>query len=116
MSFHCQKSITSYQHCGHYCDVEYTFCNGDHENTDEAKAQCWQSQPKKKRNLSTVTTTTDKNGGYCSRDCRAEFAGWHCCTCNEPVVGQRNAENTLVHVEGDTEHEFCATCTVGVWA
>ena len=116
MDSYCQKRITNYQCCGHYYDVEFTFCEGDHPDTNAAKEACWESQPKKKRNLSTTIVTTDHNGGYCSRDCRAEISGWHCCTCQQPVKGQRNAENTLVHVVGDEEHEFCDSCTVGVWA
>jgi len=54
--------------------VEFTFCEGDHPDTNAAKEACWESQPKKRRNLSTLVTT-DHNGGYCSRDCRAEISG-----------------------------------------
>jgi hypothetical protein len=68
------------------------------------------------KEISTKIVRIDYNTGDCRRDCQAEISGWHCYTCQVLVEGHRNTENTLVHVPGDEEHEFCDTCTISVWA
>lgn len=118
MSLGCYKKITNYQ-CGHFYKVEYTHCEGGHDDTEEENERCWGNQARKKRNAATTIETTDNNGGYCTRLCQAEKCGWHCCSCNQPVlpsVVYRNSENDLVHGYGDEEHECCNTCVVGAWA
>jgi len=115
---YCRKKIINYKECGHFWGTKYIHCHGDHPDTTDDNKQCWESRPRKQRNAGTTIETTDKEGGYCSRDCRAEYSGWHCCQCGRAVLASevhRNAENNLVHLEGDVEHEFCEDCSVGLW-
>lgn len=116
---YCRKKIINYHGCGHFWGTKYKHCGGDHPDTPDDNERCWERRPRKQRNASTTVGTTDEQGGYCSRDCRAEHSGWHCCLCDQAVTASeviRNAENNLVHLEGDFEHEFCESCTVGLWA
>lgn len=56
-----------------------------------------------------------ESGGVCCLDCDAEFIGFYCCLCQKFIEGndvRRDDENNLIHIIGDTEHEFCDNCYV----
>jgi hypothetical protein len=94
-----------------YASSSYEFCGGDHEDTPEKQEECWDNQPKKRRNASTQIMTTMENGGVAeivtqnTSDSIAETVRslW------KPRYVSQNDEN-LIHVVGDQEHEFCDEC------
>ena len=111
----CIKTKMRFHYCGHDDEDEFSGCD-KHEGPDvphETKRECWESQSKKQRNLSTRMNTSYRSGGVCSRDCDAEFIGFYCCLCHKFIESTeifRNSENSLVHMHGDVEHEFCDDC------
>jgi len=111
----CKKTKLRYYFCQHDYKDLFTPCD-DHAGDDISEAtkeECWESQGRAKRNLSTTMNSTMEGGGVCCRDCDAEFIGFTCCNCGEFIEARdvrRNAENSLIHLDGDTEHEFCDRC------
>ena len=111
----CIKTKLRFHYCLHDYEDEFAACD-EHEGPDVStttKEECWKSQSGKKRNLSTRLGTTMSNGGVCGRDCDAEHIGFYCCLCEKFIESDdisRNEENNLVHMVGDTEHEFCDSC------
>lgn len=111
----CRKVIVRYHYCKHDAETEYRYCGGDHEDSVDEREKCWEAQPKRDRNLSTGMETTMDQGGVCSRDCDAEYVGFHCCICEEFIHANhvlRNNENFLIHMLDGVEHEFCDDCDV----
>lgn len=111
----CIKTKLRFHRCLHDDEDEFAACDehGDPGVTRTAMEECWNSRPRKERNLSTRLGTSMKNGGVCSRDCDAEYIGFYCCLCQKFIGSDdvsRNQENNLVHTVGDTEHEFCDDC------
>ena len=115
----CSKQIRQYAECKHFAAPKYIYCGStDHDDDEEKNKACYENQPRKSKNKSTVVTSIDKQ--YCSRACEAEFGLWICCLCRESVIApmERNADNDLYHYnqpEESTElveHIFCDDCTV----